>query len=176
MKEIYLIRSAKAEGFCKDSSDFERALRKKGIKDIKTIGSYLTLQGISPDLILSSCALRAQETAVELSKRVSFRGEKHFLQELYYAPCDEIISILKAQDSTCDSVFVIGHNPQLNELTNRLSSEVIKKIPSMGVVALSFNIEEWSDLQESDGSLEFFIYPKQFKYYMPKQIRTSLSI
>jgi len=176
MKEIYLIRHAKAENFSEGLSDFERSVKKKGFKDIQTIGSYLALQGISPDAILSSCAMRAQESAVALAERLSFEGVKYFLEELYYAPCEDVFNIIMAQEKSCEKLFIIGHNPQLNELTNLLSKEFISKIPTMGVVALSFDIDDWSEIATIKGNLNFFIYPKQFEYYMPRQIRTTLSL
>jgi len=176
MKEIYLIRHAKAEDFSEGLSDFERSLKKKGLKDIQTIGSYLALQGISPDVILSSCAMRAQESALKLAERLSFKGVQYFLEELYYAPYEDVLNIIMAQEKSCEKLFIIGHNPQLNELINALSKEFISKVPTMGVVALRFDIDEWSELEKTKGSLEFFIYPKQFKYYMPRQIRTTLSL
>lgn len=175
MKKIYLIRHAKAENFSPDLSDFERGLNKKGLKDIQTIASYLALHNISPDIILSSYALRAQETAISLAKRLSFSGEQHFLEELYYAPYEDVKSIIMAQDKESETLFIIGHNPQLNELTNALSNECVSKIPTMGVVALSFDIEEWSEIEIVKGNIDFFIYPKQFQYYMPRQIRSILS-
>jgi len=176
MKEIYLIHHAKAEDFSEGLSDFERSLKKKAFKDIQTIGSYLALQGISPDVILSSCAMRAQETAVMLAEKLSFQGVKHFLEELYYAPYEDALNIIMAQDKSCERLFIIGHNPQLNELVNSLSKEYISKIPSMGVVSLHFDISEWSEIKSVKGNIDFFLYPKQFKYYMPRQIRTKLSI
>jgi len=176
MKEIYLIHHAKAEDFSEGLSDFERSLKKKGLKDIQTIGSYLALQGISPDVILSSCAMRAQESAVLLAEKLSFQGAQYFLEELYFAPYEDVLSIIMAQEKSCEKLFIVGHNPQLNELTNSLSNEFISKIPTMGVVALRFDIEEWSELESKKGDLNFFIFPKQFKYYMPKQIRTTLSL
>jgi phosphohistidine phosphatase len=175
MKEIYFIRHAKAEDFSGGISDYERSINNKGHKDLQTIGSYLLLQGISPDIIFSSCSMRAQETTVCLAKKLSFKGKKYFLEELYYAPCDDIINIFMAQEESVNTIFIIGHNPQLNELVNRFSVENISKIPTMGVVALKFNVDSWSDLKEKTGKLDFFIYPKQFKYYMPQQIRTKLA-
>jgi len=176
MKEIYLIRHAKAEDFSEGLSDFERSLKKRGLKDIQTIGSYLALQGISPDVILSSCAMRAQETAVGLAQKLSFGGITYFLEELYYAPYEDVLNIIMAQEKSCEKLFIVGHTPQLNELINILSKEFVSKIPTMSVVALSFDIDEWSELEKTKGDLEFFIYPKQFKYYMPRQIRTTLAL
>lgn len=174
MKNIYLIRSAKSEDFSQGLSDFERTLREKGIEDINTIGSYLALQSISPDMILSSCALRAQETTVELAKKLDFEGVKYFLEELYSSSYKDILSIIMAQDDECSSIFVVGHSPQLVELTNWFCNENIGKLPSMGVISLSFDINEWSEIESKKAKMEFFIYPKQFKYYMPKQIRDTL--
>ncbi len=174
MKKIYLIRSAKAENFSEGLSDYERSLRKKGLKDIKTMGSYLLLQGISPDIVLSSCALRAQETTSNLTKILDFKGIKHFLQELYFLPYEEVLKIIMAQDEESKSMFIVGHNPQLIELINSLSSTFISDIPSMGIVALNFEIDEWSEIETKKGTMEFFISPKQFKYYMPQQIRVTL--
>ena len=174
MKKIYLIRDAKAEDFSEGVSDFERPLRKKGYKELKTIGSYLRLRGISPDLVLSSCALRAQQTAISLCESLSFDGEKLFLEELYYPPYDDIISIIMAQEKECSSIFLIAHAPYITDLANRLGSETIAKIPAAAVLSLAFDINEWSELELQSGSYEFFIYPKQFKYYMPRKIRAIL--
>jgi len=41
---------------------------------------------------------------------------------------------------------------------------------------LNFNIDSWNELlQMEKPKIDFFIFPKQFKYYMPKQIRDTLS-
>jgi len=42
-------------------------------------------------------------------------------------------------------------------------------------LALNLDIDSWADITEACGKIEFFIQPKQFKYYMPKQIRTTLA-
>jgi phosphohistidine phosphatase len=174
VKKIYFIRDAKAKEFTQDTSDFERELRKKGYKELQTIASYLMLRGIKPDVILSSCALRAQQTALFLSQSLCFDGEQLFLEELYYPPYNDIVSIIMAQERSCDVLFIIGHAPYITELTNSFCSESIGKMPPSSVAALHFEIEDWSEIGERKASLDFFIYPKQFKYYMPKQIRATL--
>ncbi len=174
MKKIYLIRSAKAEDFSQGISDFERSLRGKGLKEINTIGSYLALQDISPDLILSSCALRAQETAIELSQKIGFEGRKYFFEELYSSSYEDILNIIMAQEDEDNSIFVVAHNPHLIELSNWFSDENIAKLPTMGVVSLSLEIDKWIELESKKAKVEFFIYPNQFKYYMPKQIKNTL--
>ena len=63
MKTLYLIKHAKSDWSVPGESDMERDITNKGLKHINTMGSYLSLRGIHPDAILSSCALRAQETS-----------------------------------------------------------------------------------------------------------------
>jgi phosphohistidine phosphatase len=176
MKTLYLIRHAKSGWSQPNISDFERNLSKRGKKDVNTIGSYLALRGINPDLILSSCALRAQETTDLLSKKMDFNGVKYYLEELYLTSMDAIKEIIMIQDDNVESMFVIGHNPQLHELANSLTHEHISKFPSLGVVAIEFDIESWNEVDSVKGKLDFFIFPKQFKYYMPRQIRTYLPV
>jgi len=174
MKTLYLIKHAKSNWSIPDTRDFERPISRKGKKDIKTIGSYLSLRGVVPDIILSSCSLRAQESADLLGEKIGFSGKKEYLQELYMSTAEELKDIVMAQDDSIESIFIVAHNPQLSELINMISAEHFSKIPSMGVVALKFDINEWSEIQNKHAEVDFFIFPKQFKYYMPRNIRDKL--
>jgi len=174
MKTLYLIRHAKSGWSEPDTSDFERTISKRGKKDINTMGSYLSLTGVKPQLILSSCALRAQETTDLLAKKISYSGEKHYLKELYLTEVESIKEIIAIQEDNVESMFIVGHNPQLHELANSLMSEHISKFPSLGIIAINFEIDSWNEIYDIKGFIDFFIFPKQFKYYMPKQIRVKL--
>jgi len=169
-----LIRHAKSSWKDIDASDFERGLTKKGRKNIDTIGSYLKLRNVLPDHILSSCAVRTQETADLLARKLEYEGSIDYLQELYFTDTETLREILLMQEEKRDTIFVIGHNPQITDMANMLLDEHISKIPTMGVVAIDFDIDNWSDLAHTQGKLDFFIYPKQFQYYIPNQIRAIL--
>lgn len=138
------------------------------------IGSYLMLRGIRPDHMLASCAVRTQETADRLAKKLSYEGQTDYLRELYFTDTDTLKELLTMQDDSHNTIFVIGHNPQVTDMANMLLDEHISKIPTMGVVAIDFDVEQWSDILNVKGHLDFFIYPKQFQYYVPKQIRAVL--
>jgi len=138
------------------------------------IGSYLMLRGIRPDHMLASCAVRTQETADRLAKKLSYEGQTDYLRELYFTDTDTLKELLTMQDDTHNTIFVIGHNPQVTDMANMLLDEHISKIPTMGVVAINFDADRWSEILNVKGELDFFIYPKQFQYYVPKQIRAVL--
>jgi len=169
-----LIHHAKSDWEEPGASDYERGLTERGYQDINTIGSYLLLRGVLPDLILSSSALRTQETADKLAEKLGFEGPLLYLSELYFTPPETIMETLQLQEDDAETIFVVGHNPQLTGFANMLTEEHISKIPTMGVVAMTFDIDSWQALEEQKGEIDFFIFPKQFEYYMPNQIRAVL--
>jgi phosphohistidine phosphatase len=134
----------------------------------------MSLQQLKPDLILTSLALRAQITADELSKKIDYKGRIHYMAELYNSRPETIMNVLTLQDDGYETIFLIGHNPELTEFANFLIKENFAKLPTLGVLAINLDIKSWSDIDENCGEVDFFIQPKQFKYYMPKQIRTKL--
>lgn len=135
----------------------------------------MTLQQLKPDLVLSSLALRAQITADQLAKKIGYDNRIHYMKELYNSHPDNLMNILTLQDDDYKTIFLIGHNPELTEFANFLITENFSKMPTLGVLAINLNIDSWSDITQKCGEIDFFIQPKQFKYYMPKQIRTTLA-
>ena len=135
----------------------------------------MSIQNLKPDLILSSLALRAQTTAMELSRKIDYDGRIHYMEELYSSCPETLMNVLTLQDDSDDTIFLIGHNPELTEFANFLIEENFSKFPTLGVLAINLNIDSWSEIFEKCGEIDFFIQPKQFKYYMPKQIRITLA-
>jgi len=170
-----VIRHAKSDWNDSKISDFERGLSKRGQKDAQTIASYLALQKIKPDLILSSSALRTQNTVNSLLKENKGKIKVHYMSELYMVRPETIMDTLSLQDDKYNTIFLVGHNPELTEMINNLIDENFYKLPTMGVICIDLDIESWSDIKDTTGKVDFFISPKQFKYYVPKQIRTKLN-
>jgi len=135
----------------------------------------MSLQNIKPDLILTSLALRAQITADELAKKIEYKGRIHYMEELYNSRPKTLMNVLTLQDDSYNNIFFIGHNPELTEFANFLVKDNFSKFPTLGVLSIELDIESWSDICEKCGKIDFFIQPKQFKYYVPKQIRTTLA-
>jgi len=175
IKKLFLIRHAKSSWKDGSLKDFERGLSKRGHKDIEMIGSYLRLKRVRPDLILSSAALRAQLTADLLGEKIGYEGSYRYLDELYLTPPEMLLNVLSLQEPEVESLFLIGHNPALSELANILQPENFTKFPTLGVLALDLEIDSWEEIQEGcPGRIDYFIYPKQFRYYLPGQIRATL--
>lgn len=134
----------------------------------------MALQNICPDLILSSLAFRAQLTADNLANKIGYKNRIHYMEELYLVRPETIMNILSLQDDQHKSIFLIGHNPELTEFANILIKDNFSKLPTLGILAINLDINNWNEVTDTQGEIDFFIYPKQFRYYVPKQIRNTL--
>jgi phosphohistidine phosphatase len=83
------------------------------------------------------------------------------------------MNVLTLQYDIHESIFLVGHNPELTEFANFLIGESFYKLPTLGILALELDIDSWADIEEKCAKIDFFIQPKQFKYFVPKQIRTT---
>lgn len=174
IKTLYLIRHAKSDWSNGELSDFERGLKKRGLSDLKAMGSYLALQNTKPDLILSSASLRTQLTADGLARKIKYTGPIQYMDELYITRPEMIINVLSLQEDKYKTIFLVGHNPSITELAKKFQTESFTKFPTLGILAINLEIDSWKDIGNAKGEIDFFIVPKQFRYYIPKQIRTIL--
>ena len=56
--------------------------------------------------------------------------------------------------------MIVGHNPTMTFLNNRMSNANIDYVPTSGTAIIEFGIEKWKDLK-LPGELIEFIYPKK---------------
>jgi phosphohistidine phosphatase len=58
--------------------------------------------------------------------------------------------------------MLFSHNPGLTDFVNTLMNGAldIDNVPTCGVVAFKFNIDDWRDVQWGKGEMMFFDYPK----------------
>jgi len=136
----------------------------------------MALRNIKPDLILSSCALRTQLTADVLAEKAGYSDCIQYMDELYLTRPEMVLNVLSTQEDKHESIFFVGHNPTLTELVNMFIDDEFTKFPTLGIFALKLDIDSWKEIVEvHNAEIDFFIFPKQFKYYIPKQIRATLA-
>ncbi len=160
MKTLLLMRHAKSSWKDTGVADHERPLNKRGRSDAPRMGQLLCDRELVPQVILSSSAARARQTAEALIKTSGFQGEISYLDRLYLAEADEYISALRELPDTIERVMVIGHNPGLESLLQMLSGR-IESLPTAVIAHLVLPISQWSELNaETDGELVEIWRPK----------------
>jgi len=120
-------------------------------------------KNIYPDLILSSSAVRAIKLAKIIAKKLNYEKSKIVSsRDLYMASVKDLINEFQTIDSKYNTVFFIGHNPDITSLANHLTDKDIDNIPTSGIFSVKFDINVWNELDKNKGKFNFFIYPKMF--------------
>lgn len=162
MKTLTLVRHAKSSWKDAGLADRERPLNGRGEQDAPLMGARIKAGEIRPSLLISSPATRAWTTARIIAAEIGYPRE--FLQRderLYLAGVSDIIAVLKEQDAGFNSIMLFGHNPGLTEFANYLVPDVTPNIPTCGVVAVTFDTEDWDLSLRPASDLLQFDYPKK---------------
>ncbi len=160
--KLFIIRHAKSSW--KDSSldDFDRPLNKRGKLNAPFMGTKLKERGIVPDIMISSSAFRAKNTAEIIAKKVKYSKKIIFKKEIYDVGESAIRKILKKLDDEKSVVFLFGHNPDLNMLAERYVG-FDENIPTCGIVEIEFDCKRWKDISSLNAKFISFDYPKRYK-------------
>jgi len=160
MKRVYLIRHAKSSWKDMSLDDFDRPLNKRGKANAPMMGERLSVKGVKPDLIISSPAKRAKMTAEVLAEKVTYEKEILFDDDIYDAFIEDLEDILRAVSDSNRCIFLIGHNPELNDLVQHYV-HFDENLPTCGIVEIEFDCEAWRDISMRNAKLISFDYPKK---------------
>ncbi|MEI7982437.1 MAG: histidine phosphatase family protein [Bacteroidota bacterium] len=164
MKNLYLVRHAKASWEEPGISDSDRPLLPKGIMKTQRVVEFLRERGTHADLILSSPAVRAHETARIVAAGLGYPLEDIKIErKIYDSFHDRILDVIYATPDHIDSLMIFGHNPTITQLANLFLHPGIEIMPTSCVVCISFLTESWAEIPSSEALKEFVIYPKLLK-------------
>jgi len=154
MKTLLLLRHAKSSWNQPELHDHDRPLNKRGKKEAPMVGKYLKDNGLLPDLILSSTARRAKDTAQAVADESGFIGEIDLYQDLYLSDTSCYLDILRCLPDEANRVLAVGHNPDMEELLTLLT-DVSEHLTTATLVQVDLPISSWQELNEAtDGRLQ----------------------
>ncbi len=160
MKTVYFIRHAKAADKIPGSDDKDRDLATKGQQDAQLMSKKQKMHGIHPDLIISSTALRALNTAKAFAEVLEYPEEKIQTQEkLYNAEADTIHQALFELGDHVQTVEIFGHNPGISELVIELSGGKADILPTCGIAYIEFNVDQWQAATKDTAQMVYQDFP-----------------
>jgi phosphohistidine phosphatase len=161
MKTLFLVRHAKSSWDDAALPDKDRPLNDRGKRDAAKMGERLAKHDVKPDLILSSPARRALTTAEIIAKKLDYKRKSIVVDgRLYATEADDLLSAIRKLGNKPKRVMIFGHNPELTELANRLSSK-ITRMPTCAVAEFTFEAKSWSSIGEDKPSKATLDYPKR---------------
>jgi len=161
MKTLLLLRHAKSSWKQSGQPDHERPLNKRGKKEAPKVGKYLKENDLIPDLILSSTARRAHDTAQAVADGCGFEGQIDSYQDLYLSDTACYLDILHRLPDDARQVLVVGHNPDVEELLTLLT-DVSEHMPTAALAVVNLPISSWQELNEAtDSRLQTLWVPRE---------------
>jgi phosphohistidine phosphatase len=163
MKTLLIMRHGKSSWKHKDLTDHERPLAKRGVRDSGMMGEFIREKELTPQLILSSTAIRTIQTAQIFSEVDGFHGKTIALDSLYLAEAEIYIEELKKLSDEFERVMVIGHNPGLETLLQMITGR-IEALPTGVIAYVSLPIAKWAELEgDAEGDLIQLWRPKELR-------------
>jgi len=178
MKEIYLIRHAKAEApKKKPDKEKKRKLTKTGMDEIKKKGKKLLKAKLIPDIIFSSDAIRTMQTAKELARILKVKSKHITSVPLLYESAAgnenssesntestaelshsaQIINFVQNLSPDYKKIMIVGHNPVLSTIAQKGMKPVAEatpvSLPTGGYACFRFAADDWRDIRFEDAEL-----------------------
>ena len=160
MKTIFVLRHAKSSWNDPGLSDFERPLNARGLKAAPFMGKLMRERNYVPELIVSSSAQRARQTAELAAEAGAFGDVIRFEKRIYESTPQTLISIAAQIDERISAAMLVGHNPGFEGLVKLLTGE-LEEMPTAALAVVDLDINSWRKIGPRTGQLRELIRPKQ---------------
>ncbi|MCF7826373.1 MAG: histidine phosphatase family protein [Candidatus Marinimicrobia bacterium] len=159
MKKLYIVRHSKAVEMAPDFSDFNRCLADYGRQKAVSIARHLAQDLDQVDLILSSPACRALETARIFAEHLNYSSDDIVLQQALYhfGGIENALDIIAHVDDDVQTLMLFGHNPTFNALSWHLCKDFREGMPTASVVGINFKTSTWTKAIKKGGSLQTYL-------------------
>ena len=154
MKSLTLFRHAKTERDSLTGRDIDRQLNERGEHDAPRMGEEIRRLGLDYDLVLSSPAARAVQTA-ELAGLAP-----RFDERIYDAPAGRLLAIVQETDDSIERLMLVGHNPGFERLASMLNGGDVE-MPTGSLIEIAVPVDQWQDAGTRPGQPVRFLKPKE---------------
>ncbi len=144
-------------------ADSERPLSGAGRRDARRLAGLLHRLGLKPDLVVSSTALRARQTA-ELAAGVgSADGPPEVRAEprLFEPDAGGYLEVLRGLPARASCVLLVGHNPAVRQATAALlgCGPDALRFPPAALACLEAPTDDWTALRAGSCALQWLVIP-----------------
>jgi phosphohistidine phosphatase len=169
MLRLFLFRHAKSSWTDPGLDDQDRPLNPRGQKAAPLIGRFMRAHELVPDLVLCSPARRARDSWKLASAELGTAPRLVMEKGLYdFGNGGRILDTVRGKADTAKSVLVVGHNPSIERLAQRLIGKgdvklrkrLAKKYPTGALALIVFDAADWHGVEDGKGTLSVFIRPR----------------
>lgn len=157
MKTLYILRHSKTNQESPSGRDFDRTLAERGVRDAELLGEFMAAVEPRPQLIISSSAVRARETAD--AANLQMQVEIRFEPSIYEAHTSTLVDIVNEIPTDVDCAMLVGHNPGFEGLVEYLTGEAIV-MPTSALAVIESECKNWNSIERHECVLRGFRTPK----------------
>ena len=125
------------------------------------MGEIIAKNKLRIDLITSSPARRARQTAILVKEAAAINGEIEYDDRIYEASPARLLNVISEFDEKYQSAMLVGHNPGLEGLVKSIAGE-LQPMPTAALAVIDLRIDKWSEISPDCGTLQSLLRPKAF--------------
>jgi phosphohistidine phosphatase len=162
MKTLLILRHGKAENKGKETTatDYPRTLTERGRAEAEAMGRRLAQRGVQPDVIVSSDARRAYQTATLAAAELA-AATPIMLDPAIYAEngdIDALLAVVQRLPDTAACAMIVGHNPSFEDLGAAYTGQPVS-LPTGGLLCVTFRADRWQQARAGAGTLAWIETP-----------------
>lgn len=162
MKTLYIVRHAKSSWKYPELPDDERPLLEKGKKRTRKVIDFLMEKNVKVDLIISSHATRALDTARIIGHALGYPEENIMISgQVYHANADQLYDQFFDLSDKINTLMIVGHNPTFTNFANHFLDKKIDWLPTSAVVSVSFDTSHWANIRQAKRRTNFIAVPRE---------------
>jgi phosphohistidine phosphatase len=161
MKSLLILRHAKTQSDA-PAGDHARELTERGHRNAEAMGAYIKNLTGTPDLIITSDATRARQTAEIVATAVDFAAPLTVEPRIYAADLDTLLGVVRRIPVEVQTAIIVGHNPGFEELAAALAGKTDEgvRLPTSGLALLEFDTQRWDAVRPGAGRLREVATPR----------------
>lgn len=160
MKRLFVLRHAKSSWDDANIADFDRPLNDRGLEAAPFMGRLMFRRHLTPDVILSSPAKRARQTAELIKEAAGWSTAVRFEDSIYEASPITLCRVTAGLPDDAVNAMIVGHNPGMEGFI-RVLTRRLESMPTAALAIIDLAIEEWKQIDEGTGRLVEVVRPKE---------------
>ncbi|NIA25717.1 MAG: histidine phosphatase family protein [Gammaproteobacteria bacterium] len=160
MKILLLMRHGKSDWNVASGHDHQRPLSQRGVDAAKTMGRFLSSAGQIPDAIVTSSAVRADQTAQLASDAGDWVVPIRVTDRLYGTRPEIVLQEVGVEPEDTTKLMIVGHEPVWSLLLSSLVGGGHYVFPTAAVARIDLPAATWADVELDSGELRWLVTPR----------------
>ena len=161
-RNLFIIRHGKSSWDHEGLDDIDRPLAERGLRNADTMARRIVERGIVPELIFTSPASRALNTALIMARIWDLPPSNLQIHtDLYMAYVKEIDDVVSLAPDDITNLAIYGHNPSFTIYANKYLGQSLDNLPTAGLVIVTLESESWKGIGPSHVKETYIDYPKR---------------